>query len=184
MTEYIAGMRSPKTFLVWIIVIAAGAAIAQFVHDWDAPPAGPPRATGAEIEGRAQVVDGDSLEIGRVRIRLYGIDAPEARQDCRDRKNRVSPCGMQARSALADLIGGRQVNCTPVGQSHDRSVAVCNVQGRDLSDAMVRGGHAIELRQHSRGRYASAEREAREARRGLWAGQFDEPAQWRREHPR
>ena len=177
-------MRSPKTLLKWIIVIAVGATIAQFVHDWDAPPAGPPRATGAAIEGRAQVVDGDSLEIGRTRIRLYGIDAPEARQDCRDGENRVSPCGMQARRALAELIGGREVSCTPVGLSHDRSVAVCTVQGRDLSDAMVRSGHAIELRQHSRGRYAAAEREARGAKRGLWAGRFDEPAQWRREHPR
>jgi endonuclease YncB( thermonuclease family) len=48
---------------------------------------------------------------------------------------------------------------------------------------MVRSGHALELHRHSRGRYASAEREARQARRGLWAGSFEQPAEWRRAHP-
>jgi len=76
------------------------------------------------------------------------------------------------------------VSCTPVGESHDRSVAVCTVEGRDLSEAMVRGGHAVELRQHSRGRYSAAEREARDGKRGLWAGTFERPGQWRQSHPR
>ncbi len=34
----------------------------------------------AEISGPARVVDGDTLEIGGERIRLYGIDAPESAQ--------------------------------------------------------------------------------------------------------
>src|SRR5262245_40881780 len=120
-------MRSSRTLLIWLIVIAVGAAIAQFVQDWRAPPTEPPKATGGTIAGRARVVDGDSLEIGFSRIRLFGIDAPEARQDCRDKDNRVTPCGMQARRALLDLVGGREVSCTPVGASHDRRVAVCTV---------------------------------------------------------
>jgi endonuclease YncB( thermonuclease family) len=49
---------------------------------------------------------------------------------------------------------------------------MCTAGGRDLSEAMVRSGHALELRQYSRGRYADAEHEARNARRGLWAGDF------------
>ena len=168
-----------------LIVIAAGAAIALFVHDWRTPPATePPKPTGDVIAGRARVINGDSLEIGWNRVRLFGIDAPEGRQDCRDAQGDVSYCGTQAQRALLGLVAGREVSCTPVGASHDRSVAVCTAAGVDLSEAMVRAGYAIELRQHSRGRYASAEREAREAKRGLWAGRFDEPAQWRREHPR
>jgi endonuclease YncB( thermonuclease family) len=124
------------------------------------------------------------MEIGSSRIRLFGIDAPEGRQDCRDAQGRGYRCGETARRALTDLIGGREVTCTPVGASHDRNVALCTAQGRDLSEAMVRGGHALELRQHSQGRYASAEREAREAKRGMWAGTFERPGQWRADHPR
>jgi endonuclease YncB( thermonuclease family) len=179
-------MRSPKSLLIWLVLIAVAAALAQYFQDRDRErrTAEPPKPVGAAISGRARVVDGDSLIIGASRIRLFGIDAPEGRQDCRDAQGRSYRCGETSRRALAELIGGGEVTCTPVGSSHDRSVAVCTAQGRDLSEAMVRGGHAVELRQHSRGRYSSAEREAREAKRGLWAGEFERPGEWRGRHPR
>ena len=178
-------MRSPKAFLIWLVVIAVGAAIATIIQEWQAlSPAEPPKPTGGAISGRARVVDGNSLIIGAARVRLFGIDAPEGRQDCRDAQGRSYRCGKSARRALAELIDSREVTCTPVGASHDRSVALCTAQGRDLSEAMVRGGHALELRQHSHGRYAAAERDAREGKRGLWAGDFERPGQWRADHPR
>ena len=177
-------MRSPKHLIIWLVIIAIGAAVSQIFHDWRPAPDQPPKPVGGAIEGRARVVDGDSLEIGASRIRLFGIDAPEGRQDCRDAQSKPYACGTAARRALAELIGGRDVTCTPVGSSHDRSVAVCTADGRDLSDAQVRAGHALELRQHSKGRYAAAQREARDGKRGLWAGSFDQPGDWRREHMR
>lgn len=177
-------MRSPKALLIWLVVIAVGAAVAQMFQQWRAPPAQPPKPTGGVIAGRARAVDGDSLIVGLARIRLFGIDAPEGRQPCRDAQRRSYACGEEARRALAAAIGNRPVACTPVGLSHDRSVALCTVEGRDLSEAMVRSGHALELRQHSQGRYAAAEREARNAKRGLWAGDFDQPAEWRRKDMR
>ncbi len=177
-------MRSPKHLIVWLVIIAVGAAVTQILKDWQAPTAEPPRQTADAIAGRARVVDGDSLEIGRARVRLFGIDAPEGRQDCLDAQGKSFRCGTAARRELVDLIGTRNVTCTPVGQSHDRSVAVCTVEGRDLSEAMIRMGYAIELRQHSKGRYSAAEREARDARRGLWSGRFERPSDWRREHMR
>jgi endonuclease YncB( thermonuclease family) len=177
-------VRSPKHLLIWLVLIAVAAAIAQIFQDWRAPPREPPKAIGAAITGRARVLDGDSLIVGASRIRLFGIDAPEGRQHCRDAQRRSYACGEAARRALIDTIAGREVSCTPVGASHDRSVAVCTADGRDLSDAMVRGGHALELGQHSKSRYAAAEREARDARRGLWAGDFERPAEWRRENMR
>jgi endonuclease YncB( thermonuclease family) len=187
-------VRSPKHLLVWLIVIAVGAVIAQIVQDWRsqdwrsqdwrAPPDAPPKPTGSAMAGRARVIDGDSLTIGAARVRLFGIDAPEGKQRCLSAQSRSYACGEDARRALIGLIGGREVSCTPVGVSHDRSVAVCTAQGRDLSEALVRAGHALELRQHSRGRYAAAEREARDARRGLWAGDFERPSEWRRREMR
>jgi endonuclease YncB( thermonuclease family) len=52
----------------------------------------------------------------------------------------------------------------------------------DLAEALVRAGHALGYARNNR--YAAAEREAREARRGLWAGSFESPAAWRRQNPR
>jgi endonuclease YncB( thermonuclease family) len=176
-------VRRPH-FLVALAIVALVAALGGALDEWRSRPTSPPPQTGTAISGRASVVDGDSLQISGHRIRLFGIDAPEARQDCRDSQSRVYACGVEARMALSAIIGGQPATCTPVGESHDRDVAICIVDGRDLSEALVRSGHALELRQHSRGRYSAAENEARAARRGLWAGDFERPSQWRREHPR
>jgi endonuclease YncB( thermonuclease family) len=170
-------------FLIALIIIAIVAAIGSGVHEWHSrPPAKPPSRTGETFTGRPRVVDGDSLELAGHRVRLFGIDAPESMQDCRDAHGRFYACGRAARDALVQAIGNQRVSCAPVGESYNRDVAVCTANGRDLSEAMVRSGHALELRQHSRGRYADAEREARNARRGLWAGDFERPSQWRQGH--
>jgi endonuclease YncB( thermonuclease family) len=36
-----------------------------------------------DLIGQASVIDGDTLEIHGMRIRLWGIDAPESSQLCR-----------------------------------------------------------------------------------------------------
>jgi endonuclease YncB( thermonuclease family) len=180
-------VRRGGSFLISLLIVALVAAIAEGVREWGAMRDHAPRlpdATGAPLTGRARVVDGDSLEIAGQRIRLFGIDAPELHQDCTTKAGRVYACGQAARRALDELTGGRAVTCTPLGQSHDRAVALCRADGRDLGEEQVRSGHALELWSFSRGRYSAAERDARAARRGLWAGGFEEPAQWRREHGR
>jgi endonuclease YncB( thermonuclease family) len=170
---------------LWLVVIAVGAAVVHGVREF-APwlvPKSPGVATrpGATLTGRVKVIDGDSIEIAGERLRLFGIDAPESRQECRDAAGESYACGRAAARALAAAIGGRAVTCTAV--EHDqyrREIAICTVEGRDLGETMVRVGHALDYAQHSRGRYAAAEREAREAKRGLWAGTFEHPLAWRR----
>lgn len=189
-------MRRPS-FLFSLLVVALGAAAAQVwpeIATWwrDLVPAAtgtaaphPTGPAGPALTGRAKVIDGDSLEVAGERIRLFGIDAPESRQDCADARGESYACGRAAARALADAIGRNSVTCTPVDHDrYGRDVARCDAGGRDLADTMVRGGHALDLPQHSGGRYAAAERAARAARRGLWAGGFQEPASWRRQHPR
>jgi endonuclease YncB( thermonuclease family) len=177
-------VRSPSSWLFWLIVIALGAAVAHIVGEKRAHDITPPPASGAPIAGRARIIDGDTIEISGERIRLYGIDAPESRQQCRTGSGRDYPCGRAATRALTAAIRGSKVNCTPVDHDrYDRDVAICSAGGHDLGDIMVRSGNAIDYRRHSQGRYAAAEREARAAKRGMWAGTFDEPEVWRRAHP-
>ena len=45
-------------------------------------------ASAKSIEGRATVIDGDTIEIHGTRIRLNGIDAPESSQLCWTRPGR------------------------------------------------------------------------------------------------
>lgn len=82
-----------------------------------------------------------------------------------------------ARERLIALIGGRSVDCRQKDRDgYGRMVAQCKVAGHNLGEAMIREGWAVEYRQFSRGAYAAAEREARSAKRGLWAGTFEPPA--------
>jgi hypothetical protein len=54
----------------------------------------PVPATAETLSGIPKVVDGDTLELGKERIRLYGIDAPETKQLCKNSKGQDYACGM------------------------------------------------------------------------------------------
>ncbi len=143
----------------------------------------PHAADGAPLTGLARIIDGDTLELNRVRIRMGGIDALEHDQTCNRPRERGYACGKLARDALVGLIGGATVTCQPDGsETYGRTVAFCSVPGedgapRDLNTAMVRTGFAFDCPKFSGGRYAQAEQAARAARSGAWAGSFEFP--WR-----
>lgn len=137
--------------------------------------------------GTAVIVrDGDTLSIDRIDHRLHGIDAPEYAQSCTDAKGAQTPCGKLARTALAGLVKGRTITCTAQARDrYHRIVATCaDERGRDLAQAMAEAGMAASLDGFTPGPYADAVAAARTARRGLWAGRFDPPADWRAAHPR
>ena len=86
--------------------------------------------------------------------------------------------------ALADLIRGREVECTMLDQDrYGRAVAVCKSGGIDINGEMVRLGWATAYRRHSSA-YVALENEARKARRGIWQGRFQSPEAWRERNPR
>jgi endonuclease YncB( thermonuclease family) len=136
-------------------------------------------ATAAHAEP-ARVIDGDTLELGTgERIRLWGIDAVEGDQICQ-RDGRPWQCGDDATVALEALIDGQQITCAERDvDGYGRTVATCAVDGHDIGAAMVRSGWAVDYERYSGGAYAAEQLEAEQAQRGLWAGSFMPPWEWR-----
>jgi endonuclease YncB( thermonuclease family) len=132
----------------------------------------------APISGHADVIDGDSLEIGATSIRLFGVDAFEGRQTC-TLDGRTWACGEAAAARLAELIDSRPLACTEKDiDSYGRTVARCTAGSTDLAAQLAREGLALAYRQYSED-YVDEEAEAKSAGRGAWAGGFVEPWDWR-----
>ena len=129
--------------------------------------------------GAMQVVDGDSLRRGDTDIRLHGIDAPEYRQSCRDKHDTEYFCGKQAADALRGLVKGKDISCASVETDrYGRAVAVCRVGELEINREMVRLGWAIAYSSHGTF-YLGVEAEAKKAKRGIWAGSFERPEDYR-----
>ena len=121
------------------------------------------------VQGRARVVDGDTLVIGTQKVRLFGIDAPEHDQLCKDAQGRDWPCGQAARDRLAGLAA-EGVRCVGADRDrYDRLLGVCAADGRDLNATLVAEGLAEAYRKYALD-YVPEEETARGARRGIWAG--------------
>jgi micrococcal nuclease len=110
------------------------------------------------LRGHCWVIDGDTIVINKIHIRLAGIDAPEIDH----------PYGQNAKRALMNLCRGQVVTAVTDGStSHVRAVATCTLEdGRDLSAEMVRVGLALDWGKHSGGRYRHLEVEG--IRKKLW----------------
>lgn len=67
----------------------------------------------APYRGRSAVIDGDTIEIRGKRIRLWGIDAPESSQLCRNDASDQCKCGAKAANDLDAFIAGRAVCYRP-----------------------------------------------------------------------
>jgi endonuclease YncB( thermonuclease family) len=139
----------------------------------------PAGARPMEVAGQAQVVDGDTLVIGEARIRLNGIDAPEARQSC-ERDGAPWACGAEAARARRDRLHARHIACVAEGQDRwRRTLARCFDGDADIAAWMVQEGWAVAYTRYS-WRYMPQELGARLAGRGIWSGRFEAPEDWRR----
>jgi len=127
------------------------------------------------IEGVVRAVyDGDTIllatrEESRLKVRLYGIDAPETPKP----DTPGQPFGAVARRTLMYKIMGRQVSAELIDiDQYKRAVAVIRYNGRDINREMTAEGMAWAYRQYLQGPYASeyigAENRARSRRAGFW----------------
>jgi len=164
--------------------IALSVALAAAAY-WDGP---------AQGTDRYVVRDGDTLErtprdcfLSRFGLsclpqplRLYGVDAFESAQTCRDAAGKTWPCGAVATRRLAALAARPGFACDVDREFIDkraREFAVCTVEGKDVGGLLVAEGLAFY---YGRGlRYLPIEAEARREKRGAWAGSFVRPQFWR-----
>ena len=110
-----------------------------------------PCAPGTFVGDVTYVRDGDTIEVGGLPIRLYGLAAPEGDE----------PGGNQATEAMRQMALGQALRCELNGErTHDRCVGVCYLNGEDVGEAMVRQGLARDCPRFSGGRYVEAEVQA------------------------
>lgn len=135
----------------------------------------------AEFTGKViAVMDGDTLLVLRggnpVKVRLAEIDAPEKAQ----------PYGTASQKSLAGMVMGKQIQvASRAVDDYGRMVAMVRIDGLNVNHEQVRRGMAWEYsRFHNNREVMALQREAQQAKRGLWAGEEAiEPSQWRKQHP-
>ena len=129
-----------------------------------------------------KVSDGDSIQIttpeqSKLKVRLYGIDAPETPK-ISHRTGQVSkpgqPHGEESWKMLENKIMGKQVKLEIFDiDKYRRMVGIIWLGDRNINLEMVREGFAeafIEyLKPPYRTHFLDAEREAKSARRGVWS---------------
>ena len=106
--------------------------------------------------------DGDTITVlsgkEQTKVRLYGIDAPEKKQDY----------GQRSKQFLASLIAGQVVEVDPKGKDrYKRTLGIIHFKGQDINAQMVLNGYAWAYVKYSR-IYVNQENTARENKRGLW----------------
>lgn len=119
------------------------------------------------IIGKAYVTDGDGIRVAGHEVRFVGLDAPEWDQRAKHQDGYWFNHGKRVKSALIREIGGKRVRVSVEGRDvYGRLLGTVTYKGRDMGEWLVREGHAIAAYSD---RYQHVEREAQEAKRGMWA---------------
>ena len=137
-----------------------------------------------------RIVDGDTVKYGGTSYRLTGIDAPENGQVALDSRGRPFDAGAAATEALSQFLDDMHARswqvdivCRPGDVDRYRRQLACielahpDGSTLDVCAWMVAEGWAVA---EYGAQYRHLERDARRHRRGLWAGEFERPKDWRR----
>ena len=168
--------RKSSSVMVVIVLSVAIFFIDRMLREPDMPLPKPGTDLSCEVR---EVYDGDTVtagcEQGKLKVRVWGIDAPEKSQ---------KPWGNDSQDHLKQLVNGKTVLVQVTDTDrYGRSVARLFVAGQDMGLQMVRDGHAVVYEQYNDSQgYRDAQAEARRAKRGIWSqpGDQQDPAAWRR----
>ena len=119
-----------------------------------------PAAASERLAGRAHVLDGDTIVVSGIHVRLKGVAAPEVAHF----GDPGEPGGEAARAFMVELVEGQTVVCDLTQErTHGRRVGWCYRDGEDITAALIRAGLARDCPRFSGGKYAAVEpAEARE----------------------
>jgi len=147
------------------------------------------------VEGTvSKVSDGDTLQVitregTKLRVRLYGCDAPETEKINR-RTGQVSklgqPYGGEAMQALQAMVWKKNVRVDIIDiDRYHRMVSMIWLGSRNVNLEMVREGYAEAYREYLKEPYRSqfldAERKARAERKGIWGlSNYERPSEFRK----
>ncbi|MEY3961773.1 MAG: hypothetical protein RLZ08_135 [Pseudomonadota bacterium] len=130
-------------------------------------------------EKKIQVIDGDTIYIGKLKYRLFGIDAPEIKQIC-EKDNIKIKCGVIAKNVLKNKIADKIPECVVKDKDrYQRLVAECFIGKESLSKFMVREGYAVAYTQYSKD-FIEDEKYAKENKLGIWSMNFQIPSEYRK----
>ncbi len=141
------------------------------------------------IIGKANITDGDTIKINDQKIRLFGIDAPETKQFCKEvylsflifNFKRDYKCGEKSTNALKKKIKDKKIRCLIQDNKdrYSRNIGICYLKKQDINSWLVKNGYAIAYRRYSK-KYIIDEKYAEDNKLGIWQGTFMEPEKWRR----
>lgn len=150
--------------------------------------------------GFANAVDGETLFMDGVEIKLFGIDAVEPDQVCQTALGADYKCGRAAALALQAFVQTRDVLCLPLfAVNATKVVGVCAVlepgapvhddddaflevyRDNNLSRWLVESGNAIGVGVGGE-IFAEEQQRAQSLRVGIWQGSFEPPPTWRARH--
>ncbi len=140
------------------------------------------------ISGIAKVTDGDTIRIEGKKIRFFGIDAPEKKQQCRKTWLTISfisfskdyPCGQISTDKLKKKIDNKLLICKWITKDrYKRYIAECFKDKTNVNAWMVRNGYAVAYRKYSK-KFVSQEIFAKKEKLGLWSGTFMMPWDYRK----
>ena len=127
-----------------------------------------------------KVVDGDTIVIDDEKIRFSGIDSPELKQICIDKKRQKIFCGISAKIFLIEKIDNQIPTCRVEGKDiYKRTLAECFINGESLSVYLVRNGYAFAYRKYSK-KFVKDEEFAKMKKLGLWSMMFQYPWDFRK----
>ncbi len=106
-----------------------------------------------------RIIDGDTFVADGVKIRLWGIDAPEKNEEL----------AFASKLYLETLLSQGKADCKFKHQDrYERDVMQCFVDGNDIASDLVRFGLATDYERYSKGHYQFEEDFAKRNRSGIW----------------
>ena len=127
----------------------------------------------------SKINTGRNIQFENENIQLYGIDAPDLTQLCKNAAGTNYNCGEVSKKQLEQLTLGKSLNCVSRGKNvYGQQVASCSVDGEDLASLMVRSGWAVADPSVTDS-YVADEKIAYHQKTGLWNGKFHSPWRWR-----